>query len=100
MRAVEVANQALITIELNTIGKWNKASVMNEVARVMGCVGQLNQAWYILRRLFTKARLLDRKSVLDVLEHGAMALATLDQGETLWQVYEAIMEVEGWWGKG
>ena len=30
---------------------------------------------------------------------GLPTLAALDQGETLWQVYEAVLEVEGWWGR-
>ena len=39
----------------------------------------------------------DRSAVYVALSKIANVLARLDDGETLWQVYQAIQEVEGWW---
>jgi hypothetical protein len=32
-----------------------------------------------------------------VIGSSAASLAKLDEGKTLWQVFEAMMEVDGWW---
>jgi hypothetical protein len=32
-----------------------------------------------------------------MLTQGARFIAMLDQGETLWKIYEAIIEIESWW---
>jgi hypothetical protein len=41
-----------------------------------------------------------RGGVFDVLSEGAPLLAAIDQGQTLWEVYQAIREVEAWWRPG
>jgi hypothetical protein len=53
-----------------------------------------------MRLALTTARLDGRENVLGVLELDGQVdlLAALDQSETLWEVYEAIQEVDGWWG--
>lgn len=30
---------------------------------------------------------------------GKSALAAIDEEETLWQVYQAVQEVDSWWGR-
>jgi tetratricopeptide (TPR) repeat protein len=54
-------------------------------------------ALQVLQAAFTAARLVSRESVFQVLEQGASALADIDRGQTLWRVYEAVLEVESWW---
>lgn len=40
----------------------------------------------------------ERASLFQVLEGEAASLAALNQGETLWHVYEAVQDVDRWWG--
>jgi tetratricopeptide (TPR) repeat protein len=46
---------------------------------------------------FDTARRTSRGRVFEVLEQGADLLASLDRGQTLWEVYQAAMEAESWW---
>ena len=73
---------------------------MSEIAQVLAQIGRSTQARQIWRDTFTTARLVGREHIFNTLQNSAPVLATLDQGETLWQVYEAVMKVEGWWGSG
>lgn len=74
-----------------------KALAFRLVAFMLTTTGQPDQAQSFLRNSFNMARLVGREFVFDMLGTGAQDLAALDQGETLWQVYQAVMEVEGWW---
>lgn len=75
-----------------------KAPVLGEIAHALAWKGQLAQVQQILCMAFITARLSGRSNAFETLQRSTMALAALDQGETLWRVYEAVMEVEGWWG--
>lgn len=46
---------------------------------------------------FSKARLASRDVFLDTLGKAASFISALDQGQTLWNIYKAVVEVEGWW---
>ena len=50
-----------------------------------------------LRTTLIGERPIRRESLFLLLGGLASNLAALDQGETLWQIYQAIMEVESWW---
>jgi hypothetical protein len=50
-----------------------------------------------LRARLGWARETGRSKVLSVLGDGASELVTVDNGETLWGVYQATLEVDGWW---
>jgi tetratricopeptide (TPR) repeat protein len=43
------------------------------------------------------ARWIDVEQVLQVLGSGAFMLAQIDDGKILWEVFEAVQEIEGWW---
>jgi len=91
-KSTEVARRALAAAEV--IGDaWAKAEALCAMAQPMAQAGQ-----GLLGDAFTTARLAGRESVFNTLEHGATALAALDRGQTLWRIYEAVMEVESWWG--
>jgi hypothetical protein len=74
-----------------------KAWALQELARTLVQTGHTDQVLQFWGDAFILARLLGREPILKMLQHSASALATLDQGRTLWQVSEAVMEVEGWW---
>ena len=38
-----------------------------------------------------------RRSLFSILADGAPIIANIDQGQTLWKIYQAIMEIESWW---
>jgi hypothetical protein len=78
----------------------HKVITLNKIAQALAQAGHPIRARQVLLDTFTIARLTGRTSVFEMLQYNAPTLAILDQGETLWQVYEAVMEVEGWWGSG
>jgi hypothetical protein len=63
-------------------------------------VGEHNPASHVLRAAFRSARLAGRGTVCEVLKDGAATLAALDRGQTLWRIYEAVIEIDSWWGVG
>jgi hypothetical protein len=71
---------------------------LSGVAQAMAQIGQHETARQHLRTAFTIARLARRASVFTVLGDAAPILAAVDQGQTLWRVYQAVQEVDGWWG--
>jgi len=38
-------------------------------------------------------------SLFNILGNDAPLIASIDQGQTLWKIYEAIMEIESWWDR-
>jgi tetratricopeptide (TPR) repeat protein len=99
MKAIEAANQVLAAatrIEKDERNTFRDA--FPEAIQLLVQMGQPKQVRQVLRDAFTIVRLAGRERVFETLKYSASALAALDQGETLWRVYEAVMEVEGWWG--
>ncbi len=50
-----------------------------------------------LHEAFVTGRLVGRAETLGVLGDGARTLAREDGGLTLWSIYQALQEVDGWW---
>ena len=75
----------------------DKASALSGVAQAMAQAGQHTKALQVLRNAFWTSRLAGRKTFFRVLENGAEPLAAVDRGKTLWKMYEAMQEVDGWW---
>lgn len=61
-------------------------------------MGGLLTATQIGRLAFDADHMDGRSNVFNVLAEQIYWLVALDQGETLWQVHEAIREVDGWYG--
>jgi hypothetical protein len=38
-----------------------------------------------------------RKNIFKMLSAGARVISTIDQGQTLWQIYEQVIDIESWW---
>ncbi|HKH86534.1 MAG TPA: hypothetical protein VKA40_08285 [Nitrososphaera sp.] len=47
----------------------------------------------------SSARFSGQQTVLETLAVGASTIAAIDQGQTPWQVYQALVEIERWWSK-
>ena len=74
-----------------------RAEALGTVAEALARAGQAERALLALRAAFAMARSAGRDSVFDVLGSGAVMLAAIDQGLTLWRVYGAMEDVESWW---
>ena len=48
---------------------------------------------------FQAAQWVGRGTLFSVLWYAAPALAGIDRGRTLWDVYQRVVEVERWWGR-
>ena len=95
-RAASLTRQALAMAEtIQEEGPRSKG--LGAIAASLDRLGLHQQANSILRSAFTTSRFAGRDSVFVVLQHRAAMLGSHDSGRTLWQVYEAIREVDGWW---
>jgi hypothetical protein len=74
-----------------------RARALGGVAQALAQMGEHAWAMQLLRTAFAAARHAGRESVFKVLAEGASTLAAIDQGETLWLVYEAMCDVDRWW---
>jgi hypothetical protein len=75
-----------------------KATRLSRAAQTLAQMEERDNAFPALRLASTRARMENRRKVFSILEEQADLLAALDQDATLWQVYEAIQEVDSWWG--
>jgi tetratricopeptide (TPR) repeat protein len=94
----EARSVALSKVSETIEDEWHKVHMLSGMNQLLIKTGQEEFVRRALRSAFTLIPLVGRKGVLRVLQKSAMALAGLDQGQTLWQVYQAVMEVESWWG--
>jgi tetratricopeptide (TPR) repeat protein len=76
-----------------------KTSVLGlgETIRALTEKGCFDQAMQQFRKALAIARA-GRGSVFAALECGAATLSSIDQGKSLWRVYEIIEEIDSWWG--
>lgn len=76
----------------------NRSKALKKVGQIITQQGHQEQALNVLHSAMATARLVGLESVLGVLEYGAVTLGTVDCGQTLWRVYEVLLEIENWWG--
>jgi hypothetical protein len=81
------------------LDKNEKALILSAVAKVLTDGGEPQKGKYILQAALNSARLAGQETVLNTLATGASTVAAIDQGRTLWQAYQALLEVESWWSK-
>jgi hypothetical protein len=74
-----------------------KASALSAVVHAMAQAGEYLKGLQVLRNAVWSSRLFSREEMFRVLEVAAESLAAIDKGTTLWQIYETIQEVDGWW---
>ncbi|MCP4594860.1 lipopolysaccharide assembly protein LapB [Neptuniibacter sp.] len=78
--------------------KSNKCTnSLNKIAQSMSQSDKKNQAIQNLWVSFTTTSFKNRMEVFDKTKDLIVNLATLDQGETLWSVCRAMINVDSWW---
>jgi tetratricopeptide (TPR) repeat protein len=92
---IDSALMALRTIDeripkLNTLADLSSI-VVSEAIEI--------ELWPALTALFDQAQTLGHDGILSIIHALIPWLANLDQGDTLWQVYSDIQEIESWWGQ-
>ena len=55
------------------------------------------EALQMLEDALEAARITGRESVFAALGQGSVAMAAIDEGQTLWRIYDAVVKIEGWW---
>jgi tetratricopeptide (TPR) repeat protein len=76
----------------------DNGQVVNTVVQALAQVGEYQAALAVARSIredLAKAQI--RQSAFNTLGTGALLLAPRDHGAILWNIYEAVMEIEGWW---
>jgi hypothetical protein len=73
-----------------------KAAILSIVAKALTNAGQCEKGLNLFRVALNSAKLAGWDTVLETIANGASTIAATDDGETLWQVYESIVEVEDW----
>jgi tetratricopeptide (TPR) repeat protein len=76
---------------------YQRARRLSEAAQILTNGGESQKGLHVLQIALHSAMLAGHEALLDTLAKGASTLAAIDQGHTLWQIYEAILEIEGWW---
>ncbi|MBV7338549.1 hypothetical protein KFU94_62080 [Chloroflexi bacterium TSY] len=77
--------------------KWKKAAQHSMKAQLLAAVGNKSESLSTLLTAIADSREWSRNSLFRVLEYGSEILADIDQGVTLWDIYEAIRNVDSWW---
>ena len=95
-RAIEASNQALAAAEVIE-EPADKAVAVSVAAQALAQIEQRERALQVLQTAFTTSQQASRYYVFRVLEESTAALAALDQGETLWNLYQVVREIDGWW---
>jgi hypothetical protein len=94
--ATEVAEAAMRAGRIEDEGVRPRAEV--RVIRTYAAIGQYHHALARWHDDLAVARASGRRPLFDLIGAEASALAAHDQGLTLWNIYEAVNEVEAWWG--
>ena len=77
-----------------------KGIALAELAYGLGEAGTKGNALQALSSALNSAKSSGLDGMFRILERGITVLKAIDQGKTLWRVYEIMMEVESWWGQG
>jgi tetratricopeptide (TPR) repeat protein len=98
---------AQIMVELE---KFDQAAKLAETYRIFGLsrnkvsllqvlykIGQHERAISLWKTELINAQFADEGILSLKLEEGVPIIAAIDQGQTLWKIYEAIVEIESWW---
>ncbi|MCZ7569918.1 MAG: hypothetical protein M5U01_15225 [Ardenticatenaceae bacterium] len=77
-----------------------RASGLSQIAGALIQVGATVQGWEVWRTAVVTAQPAGSRRLFEVLRRTSTCLATIDGGETLWQMLEAVQDVAGWWTPG
>jgi hypothetical protein len=93
-----LVQQALAVVD--DVEDKEKALIHSEAAQTLALAGRPEAAATLLHTALKMAYLHGREAVLHVLTAGVLALASVDQGTSLWQGYQALVDVDSWWSQG
>ena len=88
--------QAIQIIEENGNNKI-KAEILSDLIYWNENLISLNQSEQVLCKALFSARLAGREMILKTLKASLRLMFSLDQGQTLLGIYNAIIDVESWW---
>jgi tetratricopeptide (TPR) repeat protein len=74
-----------------------RVAALRYVARALDEIGNPSGALEVWQVALQEARWVGCEAIFQVLSSGAALIARMDRGRTLWRVFEAVREVEGWW---
>jgi myo-inositol catabolism protein IolC len=94
--AAEAAEEALAAAQFIQDDKF-KARALSEVAAEMFNFNP-GQSILIFHQAFKAARYSGHEMVFQVLVSASKPITAIDDGQTLWRVYQEIMQVDSWWG--
>jgi hypothetical protein len=77
--------------------KKEKANALVFLAATLNQAGAPSQPMQVFREALPIARLAGRDSLFDLMKHSVEILESDRRGESLWEVYMVLMEVEHWW---
>ena len=97
-RVAELVSEAFASARAIADARSRAAALSRLAEGVSGAI-ETGQARALLCDVFTAVGAAGREFVLDALRASAALLATLDRGETLWQISRGVVEVETWWGE-
>ena len=74
-----------------------KARALGEISTALAQVQLKSQAWSSLCTAFEASRVSGRKTVFEVFSYAMTALTRIGAEETISKLYQAVVEVDGWW---
>ncbi|GEM_PF-4922561 len=74
-----------------------RVAALRYVAWALDQTGNAEGALEVWQMALQEARQVGCEALFQILSSGASLIARLDRGQTLWRVFEAVREVEGWW---
>ena len=72
---------------------------LSEISTILARSGKQKESLEVFASTFTANRHATRENVFGLIGSHSFFLADLDQGQTLWQIYQAVQDTEGWWGQ-
>jgi len=95
-RAVEIAFE-IAKIAEAIMDTSDKASLLINAVTILASAEKTEQAFSFLRTALSFARSSSPSNFFDTLHAAVPLLAAIDQCHTLWNIHQALLEIERWW---
>jgi hypothetical protein len=95
-KAAEAARKALAAAEV-VEDESSRTALLGAVATVLWEMEDRTGALRVFRLALQTGHTLGRPTVFKALQAQARHIASLHDGNTLWQIYQAVQEVDSWW---
>lgn len=94
---VEIVDQSIADSEVNEKNPYEKAAALNKAAIALSAAGRQRESQLKLVSALVFAREWSRNTIFRAVEQNTETLVAIDQGETLWKIFEVIQEIDSWW---